>query len=83
MWINEYFDRPHIVQALCGIRSEWEEAADGASLARVDGSVGMLLADITSAIGLTSEEQVQVLGTSLASELQEELLTVSGGNIKI
>lgn len=83
MWINEYFERHQIVQALADIRSEWEYAADGASLAEVPGSVGMLLADVATAIGLTCEEQVQVLGEELAGELQGELITLPGRNGRI
>ena len=80
MWINEYLERHQVVQALAGIRSEWEEASDGVSLALVPGSVGMLLVDVATAIGLTSDEQVQVLGADLANELQSDLVVVPGGN---
>ena len=49
----------------------------------MQGSVGMLLADVASAIGLTGDEQLQVLGADLADELQEELIAVPGGNGRI
>jgi hypothetical protein len=83
MWINEYLDRNQVVQALSKIRAEWEEAADGVSLSQIPGSVGMLLADIATAIGLTSEEQVQALGIDLASELKNIMIPVPGGNGRI
>jgi hypothetical protein len=80
MWINEYLDRHQVVQALAGIRCEWEEAADGVSLVEIPGSVGMLLIDVTTAIGLTGEEQAQALGAELAGELHNVMIPVPGGN---
>jgi len=59
-----------LLEALAHIRSEWEQAADGQSLVEVQGSVGLLLADVVAAIGLASDEQAHVLGPGLARDLQ-------------
>ena len=60
-----------VVAALVRIRAEWEQAAQGISLIDVHGSVGLMLADFTEAIGLTGEERTQVLGDGLSHELHE------------
>jgi len=74
MWINEYLNRHEVVQALTSIRKEWEEAADGMSLSAMQTSVGLLMMDIVSAIKLTSDEQMRVLGDNLVSELHDVLV---------
>ena len=73
MWINEYLNRHAVVQALTSIRQEWEEAADGMSLSAIHTSVGLLMMDIVSAIELTSDEQMLVLGDNLVSDLHDVL----------
>ena len=50
------------------LRQEWEQAADGDSLINVPASVGLLLFDVTTRLGLTQEEQTQVLGDQLFRE---------------
>jgi hypothetical protein len=71
------FMRPYIVASLTGMREEWEETAEGKSLVDMKGSVGLLLFDFISAIGLTQEERDQVLGASLLGDVQSKL-SISG-----
>lgn len=58
-------DRPAILENLSGLRQEWEQAVDRASLIHVPASVGLLLFDVTVRLGLTQVEQTQVLGDQL------------------
>lgn len=64
--------RPEAIDALAHLREEWMEAVD-CSLVDVDTSVGLFLADVTRALGLNQEEQMQVLGSSLYAEIQPAL----------
>ncbi len=61
-------DRVTVLENLSVLRQEWEQAADGDSLLNVPASVGLLLFDVTARLGLTQEEQAQVLGEQLFSE---------------
>ena len=45
-------ERQQVIAALDTIRKEWEEAANGQPLDEVYGSVGLLLNDISTAIGI-------------------------------
>ena len=72
--------RTQIIGAISKLQEEWQEIADGASLVELKGSVGLLLADLALALGLSPDEQVQALGEKLANELQEVLLTLPGSN---
>jgi hypothetical protein len=65
IWVLEFIERPQVVQAIQKMREEWEEAAEGASLNKVKGSVGYLLDDFARLLGLTPEECAQALGYSL------------------
>ena len=67
-----------VLEGLERTRLEWEQAADGESLLNMETNVGLLLADVTAAIGLTPEEKVFVLGAELLDELQDTLLAVPG-----
>ena len=58
-----------VVEFLIQIRQEWEQVAQERSLIEIRGSVGLLLADFTSAIGLTPEEEKLVFGPKLTNEL--------------
>ena len=60
-----------IISALARIREEWQDAIAGTSLLSVDGNVGLILADLVSGLGLSTEEQVQVLGIQLHKEIQD------------
>ena len=64
-------DKRQVIEALAKLRSEWEEAANGASLTLIEGSVGLILADVAEALKLTSEERTAVLGQSLAFDVTE------------
>ena len=51
------------LQAIAGLKTlcrEWEDALDGTPLAK--SNAGLLLADVTVALGLTPDEQIDVLG---------------------
>lgn len=60
-----------IVRNLARIRKEWQDAIGGTSLLSVDGNVGLILADLVSGLGLSADEQAQVLGAELHKEIQE------------
>lgn len=62
--------RPVLVRALAEVRAEWEETAGENSLIDVQGSVGLLLADISRALGLTPLEQIEALGRETVEDLQ-------------
>jgi hypothetical protein len=64
--------RLEAIDALAHLREEWMEAAD-CSLVDVETSVGLFLADVTRALGLSAEEQMQVLGSALYAEIQPAL----------
>lgn len=65
--------RMQLVNSLTKIRQEWQDATSGESLLEVEGNMGMLLADLINNIGLSIDEQTQVLGTELFQEMQELL----------
>ncbi len=67
--------RSTVVDVLACIRQEWEEAA-GESLVGIQGSVGLILADLVSGLALRPSEQIQVLGSALHAELQGILVTI-------
>jgi hypothetical protein len=48
------------------VRKEWEDAIEDGDLVSNQASVGLLLLDLTEAIGLRPEEQVEALGHSLS-----------------
>ncbi|MCP4357364.1 MAG: hypothetical protein GY796_05020 [Chloroflexi bacterium] len=58
-------DRRKVLVGLQKIRQEWEDATEGADLTKVQGSVGLLLQDITEVFGLSLEEKAFVLGFAL------------------
>ena len=62
-------DRDEAIAGIAQIRQEWEDLAGDQSLIQVNGSVGLMLADIVQALGLTTEEQTQALGPDLAQEI--------------
>ena len=77
---SRFIHNVEVVQGLERTRLEWQQAADGESLLNLETNVGLLLADVTAAIGLTPEEKVLVLGADLVDELQDTLLPVPGDN---
>lgn len=58
-------DRPLALESLSAFRQEWQSLAENGSLIDVSASVGLMLFDFTSRLGLTPAEQVQVLGDQL------------------
>ena len=65
-------DRQSALENLSTLRKEWEVSAESESLVRVSGSVGLMLFDVTTKLGLTPEEQVLVLGERLFQEALAE-----------
>ena len=61
-----------VIQALAVIRNQWEDAAQGNSLTRINGSVGYLLFDVAVALGLEGMDLRIALG-DLADEVVEIL----------
>ena len=71
-------DRDLALESLSAFRQEWESVAENGSLIDVSASVGLVLFDFTSRLGLTPEEQVQVLGDQLVFDA---LRKVNGNSI--
>ena len=55
-------DRPAVIAALTALRAEWAEAAEGAPLDTVKGSIGYLFEDVMEALGLSELEKLEVYG---------------------
>lgn len=66
---------PHAqaLAVLANFRQEWQEAAGDKSLLEIEGSIGMVLADLVNAFGLSRHEQLVVLGPELLEEMQDLL----------
>ena len=62
-------ERMSVLENLSALRQEWEQAVDGTSLINIPAPVGLLLFDVTTRLGLTQEEQTQVLGDQLFKEV--------------
>ena len=68
-------ERTRMLMALAEFRKEWQEAAGGGSLLKVETPVGLILADIVDRLELTPQERYAVLGGRLINEVdavQEE-----------
>jgi hypothetical protein len=66
-------DRSLTLENLSAFRQEWEMVADSGSLINVSASVGLMLFDFTSRLGLTPEEQALVLGDQLLFEARQKV----------
>jgi len=66
-------DRVAVLPALSALRRDWEAVAEGESLIQVNASVGLLLLDIATNLGLTQEQQEFVLGARLYQEAVERV----------
>ncbi len=62
-------EKTRLVLALSQFREEWQVAVNGGSLLKVEAPVGLLLADITDRLELTSQERHVVLGGKLINEV--------------
>lgn len=58
-------DRTMALETISAFREEWEAVAERGSLIDVSASVGLMLFDLTTRLGLTPQEQAQVLGDQL------------------
>ena len=71
-------DRTMALETISAFREEWEAVAERGSLIDVSASVGLMLFDLTTRLGLTSQEQAQVLGNQL---FLDALRKVNGNSI--
>ena len=71
-------DRALALETLSAFREEWETVAERGSLIDVSASVGLMLFDLTTRLGLTPQEQAQVLGDQL---FHDALRKVNGNSI--
>jgi hypothetical protein len=69
-------DRDRTIDGLTQLRQEWQEAAHGAPLVDVRGSVGLILADVVGAMDLLPEEAARVLGSETITGLAQLRLPV-------
>jgi len=58
-----------LVLALADLRKEWQQAAKGGNLLKIETPVGLLLADIADRLELTSQERYVFLGGKLINEV--------------
>lgn len=66
-------ERTRMVLALADLRREWQQTVKGGSLLKVEIPVGLLLNDIASRLGLTSQERHIMLGGKLINEVESHL----------
>jgi hypothetical protein len=66
--------RDCVLENLAALRQEWEAAVGGDSLLDVTGSVGLMLLDVATKLGLTPEERAFFLGAQLDQEASSILL---------
>jgi len=72
--------RSDIVNSLAQLRQEWQASTDGESLLDIQASVGLLLGDVVMMLGLSSDEQVAVLGEELRREFIQVVRYRNNGN---
>ena len=63
-------DRDQVIAGIAQVRHDWDQPENG-NLIGAKGSIGLLLADVASAIGLRPEEQAQALGQDLYNKISE------------
>jgi len=68
-------ERMSVLENLSALRQEWESAAEGDSLLDVTASVGLMLFDIATKLGLTPDERSFVLGVQLNNEITTVLVS--------
>ena len=66
-------DRSLALENLSAFRKEWQAVADSGNLIDVSASVGLMLFDFTSRLGLTPDEQALVLGDQLCFEARRKV----------
>jgi hypothetical protein len=69
-------DRDQAIDGLTQLRQEWQEAACGVPLVEVQGSVGLILADVVSVMDPLPEEAAQVLGNETVTPIAQMRLPV-------
>ncbi len=66
--ITRILDRDEAIFGLAQLRAEWQEAAGEQNLMDVGASVGLLMADVVNALGLSPDEAAQVLGCDVVTD---------------
>ena len=72
--------RSDVVDSLALLHQEWQESIDGESLTDVQASVGLLLGDVVTMLGLSSDEQIAVLSEDLRREFIQVIRCRDNGN---
>ena len=62
-------ERTRLVEAIADFRREWQLAARGGSLLKVEAPIGLILADIADRLQLTEQERHAMLGGKLSNEV--------------
>ena len=70
---NFHPTHPQVISVLSRLRQEWQEATEGTSLLEAHGNIGLILADLINGFGLSTDDQRQILGIELFSELADFL----------
>ena len=63
-------DRDKVIAGIAQVRQDWDQPENG-NLIGAKGSIGLLLADIATAVGLQPEEQAQALGKDLYTKINK------------
>ena len=66
-------ERARVVLALAELRCEWQQAAKGGSLLKIETPVGLLLADVADKLKLTDQERYAFLGGRLINEIDAHM----------
>jgi hypothetical protein len=61
--------RAQVVQSLADFRREWQKAAEGESLVKLEAPVGLILADIADRLELNPQERFAILGGKLINQV--------------
>lgn len=67
--IDTSLSRDQVILALKAIAEGWQEATEEDGLLATNTSVGLILYDVTKALGLSYQEQEQILSSDLAEIL--------------
>ena len=74
-------ERTKLVLALAQLRKEWQVAAQGGSLLKIEAAVGVVLSDVADMLQLTPQERHIFLGGRLCNEV-DALKEVMVGTIR-
>ena len=74
--VTRILDRDNAIDGLIRLRQEWQEAANGKPLAEIQGSIGLLLADVVAALGFLPEEAALILGDETYIDASQLMLPI-------